>query len=89
MFEAALRQAVESRNAQLVDSFLHKVIQLHETINVRFGVTVVGPTGSGKSTAWKVLADALTTHARASYSPAIIHTQVLNPKSVDMKVRTW
>lgn len=86
-FQSALHRAVENRNGQLVDSFLHKVIQLHETINVRFGVTVVGPTGSGKSMAWKVLSDALTAHAKAAYSPAVIHTQVLNPKSVDMKAR--
>jgi dynein heavy chain len=31
-----------------------KIIQLHETMVVHHGVMLVGPTGSGKTTVWKV-----------------------------------
>lgn len=37
-----------------------KVIQLFETFNVRFGVMLVGQTTSGKTTCYRILADAMT-----------------------------
>ena len=37
-----------------------KVIQLFDTFNVRFGAMIVGPTGGGKTTWYKILADAMT-----------------------------
>ncbi|CAM9197261.1 unnamed protein product [Discosporangium mesarthrocarpum] len=37
-----------------------KVDQLHETLEVRFGVALVGPAGSGKSTIYHLLAEAST-----------------------------
>jgi dynein heavy chain len=40
--------------------FILKVIQLFETFNVRFGVMLVGPTGSGKTTVWNVLQNTMT-----------------------------
>lgn len=43
-----------------VDTLAIKVTQLFDTFNVRFGVMLVGPTASGKSTAYRVLADAMT-----------------------------
>ena len=41
---------------QTVPMFNTKVIQLFDTFNVRFGVMIVGPTGGGKTTCYKVLA---------------------------------
>ena len=37
-----------------------KVIQLFETFNVRFGVMLVGFTGSGKTTCYEILAALMT-----------------------------
>jgi dynein heavy chain, axonemal len=45
---------------QEVSAFSMKVIQLFDTFNVRFGVMIVGPTGGGKSTCYRVLAHAMT-----------------------------
>jgi len=35
--------------------FITKVLQLYETFNVRFGVMLVGPTGSGKTVCYNML----------------------------------
>lgn len=69
-----------------------KVIQLYETMVVRHGVMLVGPTGGGKTTTYKVLGDTLASMykkfgssgaANAFYQP--VHTYVLNPKSITME----
>jgi dynein heavy chain len=40
---------------QTTEYFIVKVIQLFETLNVRFGVMLVGNTGGGKTRTWEVL----------------------------------
>jgi dynein heavy chain len=42
-------------NLQPVYNFINKVQQLYDTIQVRHGLMIVGPTGGGKSSNWKVL----------------------------------
>jgi dynein heavy chain, axonemal len=41
-------------------AFEQKIIQLYDTFNVRFGVMLVGQSGSGKSTCFKMLAQCST-----------------------------
>jgi dynein heavy chain, axonemal len=85
--ESELLAAAGQYGLQPVDSFMAKVIQLYETINIRFGVTVVGPTGSGKSSAWKTLSTALSSYAQTHNCPSdVVETRVLNPKSIEMRV---
>ena len=67
----------------------HQVIQLYETMLVRHGVMLVGPTGGGKTTVYTILADTLETLHRTEkvdsssfYQP--VKSYVLNPKSVTM-----
>jgi len=40
-------------------TFVLKVIQLFETFNVRFGVMLVGTTGSAKTTSYEILEDTM------------------------------
>ena len=47
-------------NLQFHDYFIMKVIQLYEMIQVRHGLMVVGHPFAGKSSAIKLLANALT-----------------------------
>uniref|UniRef100_H2YF90 Dynein heavy chain 1, axonemal n=1 Tax=Ciona savignyi TaxID=51511 RepID=H2YF90_CIOSA len=70
----------------IVDSFTHhppgfvtKCIQLYETTVVRHGLMLVGPTCSGKTKCYNVLAKALTHYLHDHLS-----TDVLNPKSITM-----
>lgn len=59
------------------------MIQLYETMIVRHGVMLVGPTGGGKTTTYEILKDTLTNlHSKGIenqyYEP--VQTYVLNPK---------
>lgn len=53
--DKAVRSAINMKNLQEVPTFITKVIQLFDTFNVRFGVMLVGPTGAGKTSCYKVL----------------------------------
>jgi dynein heavy chain, axonemal len=74
-------------NFMLVPEFKLKVLQLFDTFNVRFGVMVVGPSGGGKSTCFRVLQHAMTSlHRQGSQNPQFneVKVKVLNPKSISM-----
>ena len=54
-FKDAVEQMIDDAELQKNPAFVIKVIQLFETFNVRFGVMLVGPTGSGKTKCYEVL----------------------------------
>ncbi|XP_046331899.2 dynein axonemal heavy chain 6-like [Haliotis rufescens] len=75
---------------QHVEAQVKKVIQFYETMLVRHGVMLVGPTGGGKTTIYKILATTLTNlHAdglstdNAFYQPVYCH--LMNPKAITME----
>ena len=49
-----IQQVFLNKGLQLVPAQVKKVIQLYETMIVRHGVMLVGPTGSGKTTVYRV-----------------------------------
>uniref|UniRef100_A0A6Q2Z4C9 Dynein, axonemal, heavy chain 6 n=1 Tax=Esox lucius TaxID=8010 RepID=A0A6Q2Z4C9_ESOLU len=82
-------ESLVKRNLQPLSGMTNKVIQLYETMLVRHGVMLVGPTGGGKTTVYAVLADTLASLHQAGhgqnnpfYLP--VKTTVLNPKAVTM-----
>jgi dynein heavy chain len=81
---AAIESQLRAQGLQAVDTFKAKVVQLHNTMDVRFGVTVVGPAASGKSCTWKALSAARTAVGAATGGPSVAVT-VLNPKCVSME----
>eukprot|EP00955_Chlamydomonas_euryale_P044500 352906-Chlamydomonas_euryale.AAC.2 len=84
---AAAACAARALSLQPTPPFLTKVVQLHETFNVRFGVMLVGPTGGGKSAAAAALRRARTDLREAGHpDPAhqVTHLWAVNPKSVKM-----
>ena len=71
------------KGLQLVDSFTEKIVQMYEIHLVRFGICIVGPAGSGKTTCYRVLASALNSEIMNHYC-STVETSALNPKSVSM-----
>ncbi|XP_025097584.1 dynein heavy chain 1, axonemal-like [Pomacea canaliculata] len=86
--DESLHSTCKEQNLQDVPGFMKKCIQLYETTVVRHGLMLVGPAGSGKTKAYKVLQGAMTSLA-GTMSPSganfeKVHTYVLNPKSITM-----
>lgn len=85
--QSAIEACIEEAGLQRVSNFVTKVIQLYETMNVRFGVMAVGPTGGGKTTCYRMLQAAMTRLRAAGHAnPSFQNTQiyVLNPKCIKM-----
>ncbi|KAL4470156.1 hypothetical protein ABPG72_009081 [Tetrahymena utriculariae] len=85
--EFVINQSLKSSGLQVVDTFVTKIIQLFDTMNVRFGVMLVGPTGSGKTECYKNLAKTMST-LRKQNDPdqryQYVDYHVLNPKCITM-----
>ena len=89
---------LESQSLVAPESFVTKVLQLCETMVTRHGVMLVGPTLSGKSTAFEILQRSLAALAPAGGSQTkttgahppssahphyrVTHRHVINPKSL-------
>ncbi|KAI5075577.1 hypothetical protein GOP47_0009653 [Adiantum capillus-veneris] len=87
MLRSAVEECLIEAGLQPVPEFVIKIIQLYETMNVRFGVMEVGPTGGGKTTCYQILQAAMTKlRLSGSSNPAfqVTHTYVLNPKCIKM-----
>ena len=73
--------ACEYYNVQEVELFNQKILQLFDTIQVRHGLMIVGPTGGGKTKIYKVLARAMSQLAhQEAYEK--VRVDCLNPKSI-------
>jgi len=85
--QVALEEEIVKAGLQKVPKFIGKVIQMFDIFNIRFGATLVGPAGTGKSTCYQILA-ALMTNLREKKSPneqfQKVRYQILNPKSITM-----
>ncbi|KAF5272727.1 hypothetical protein FQA39_LY07754 [Lamprigera yunnana] len=84
-FQVAIEESLVNSGMQIEASTIKKVIQLYDTMVVRWGVMLVGPTGGGKSTILNTLKLSLELmHAKEivhqHYVP--VHTYHLNPKAV-------
>nr|XP_013047409.2 dynein axonemal heavy chain 1 isoform X1 [Anser cygnoides]XP_047928500.1 dynein axonemal heavy chain 1 isoform X1 [Anser cygnoides]XP_047928502.1 dynein axonemal heavy chain 1 isoform X1 [Anser cygnoides]XP_047928506.1 dynein axonemal heavy chain 1 isoform X1 [Anser cygnoides] len=88
ILEEAIRKACIEKNLKDADGFVTKCIQLYETTVVRHGLMLVGPTGSGKTKSYEVLAAAMTSlqgqPAASGGNYEAVSYFVLNPKSITM-----
>jgi len=84
----ALFSQIEKMNLQPSPAFISKILQLYEMILVRHGVMIVGLPLAGKTTAYRVLAAAMTELSQSTNggtpSESAVQTAVINPKSVTM-----
>ncbi|XP_065175861.1 dynein axonemal heavy chain 2-like isoform X2 [Sycon ciliatum] len=80
--EAELRKA----HLQVTPNSITKVIQLFETKNSRHSVMIVGETGSGKSTTWRILQSTLGRLKKETKDPAynVVKDHPINPKSLSL-----
>ena len=68
-------------------AFVSKVVELQQTLRVRFGVMLVGPAGGGKSVALATLRDSLSAlrdGGSTEEGHQRTHTTIFNPKCVSM-----
>lgn len=85
--EEIIDEIVDEIKLQRVDVTKRKTLQLFETMNVRFGVMLVGPAGGGKTTIYKVLAECLKKlRQQGSEDERFqeVKYKVLNPKAITM-----
>ncbi len=79
----SLNNSCEHFNVQPVEIFITKIIQLYDTIQVRHGLMLVGPTGGGKTMNYRVLQHAMSALAGQDAFTKV-HVDCLNPKSITM-----
>uniref|UniRef100_A0A803T305 AAA+ ATPase domain-containing protein n=1 Tax=Anolis carolinensis TaxID=28377 RepID=A0A803T305_ANOCA len=87
VLQSTIIDVMLSKGLQPENCMVHKVIQFYETMLVRHGVMLVGPTGGGKTTVYQILADTLgLLHEAGEENPFYqpVKTYVLNPKSITM-----
>jgi dynein heavy chain len=77
----AIQASLQEKLLEPISAQVEKIMQLYDTLKVRHGIMLVGPTGSGKTTIYQVLASALK---KLDVSPKSVVTQVLNPKAVSI-----
>ncbi|KAL0210609.1 hypothetical protein RCL1_005045 [Eukaryota sp. TZLM3-RCL] len=78
----SIEDSVVELGLQPQPDFTMKVIQLWETIVLRHGLMLVGPTGGGKSCCTRVLQTALTKLSGTDPMYQKTKTLILNPKSI-------
>lgn len=61
-----IEETMEGLSLMSLESFNTKVVQLYDTLLVRFGVMIVGPTGGGKTTCYQILQKSLTALSEAN-----------------------
>ncbi|XP_004388305.1 dynein axonemal heavy chain 6 [Trichechus manatus latirostris] len=87
ILQSTIVDVMTRQNLQPELCMVKKVIQFYETMLVRHGVMLVGPTGGGKTTVYQILAETLGNLQKLGidnpfYQP--VKTYVLNPKSITM-----
>ncbi|XP_056634815.1 dynein axonemal heavy chain 7 [Diorhabda sublineata] len=81
----AVRDTCKIKNIQCTQFFLQKVQQLYEMIIVRHGLMIVGLPFAGKTTSYRILADALgLVEERGGMDEHRAIYTVMNPKSITM-----
>jgi len=74
----AISESLDGMGLQTSDFLVQKTIQLYQTIHIRHGVMLVGPTGGGKTTSRLVLSAAL------DLMGSTVVIRELNPKAVTL-----
>jgi dynein heavy chain len=83
--EDALRDSIARMGLQDPEWFMMKIIQIYEMMLVRHGFMIVGETMGGKTSAYKVLANALADLSTSGLMEEFkVEYRIINPKSITM-----
>uniref|UniRef100_A0A8D0E3M4 Dynein heavy chain hydrolytic ATP-binding dynein motor region domain-containing protein n=1 Tax=Salvator merianae TaxID=96440 RepID=A0A8D0E3M4_SALMN len=83
LFIKALNNNIKKMNLQSVPWFIGKIIQIYEMMMVRHGYMIVGEPMGGKTSAYKVLAEALG-DLKSSLEEYAVEYKIINPKAITM-----
>ena len=80
-----INEACDELILQKIPPFIEKILQLYDTIQVRHGLMLVGATGGGKTSNYRVLQRAITMLKDDNpnkYRKVVV--DIINPKSIDL-----
>jgi dynein heavy chain len=84
VIKEAMLKVIDRMGLQPVPTFIAKVLELHEMIIVRHGLMVVGLPFAAKTSAYRVLAQALTLMGEEDPEYVKVNHPVINPKSMPL-----
>uniref|UniRef100_A0A8C5L4X8 Dynein axonemal heavy chain 2 n=1 Tax=Jaculus jaculus TaxID=51337 RepID=A0A8C5L4X8_JACJA len=85
LLRETIEQEIREMGLQSTPFTLTKVLQLYETKNSRHSTMIVGGTGSGKTTSWRILQATLSSLCRAEEPNFnIVREFPLNPKALSL-----
>ena len=91
--EAAIRIEAADRDLLVTDTWMTKLLQLYQIQTIHHGVMMVGDSGSGKSTIWKVLLRALQRVEGIEGVCHVIDSKVMSKEALygnlDSTTREW
>ncbi|KAJ3331033.1 hypothetical protein HDU76_004259 [Blyttiomyces sp. JEL0837] len=91
--KAGIKQVCEAKKLVDHEVWLEKVIQLYQIQNIHHGLMMVGPSGSGKSSAWRVLLEALEIVEGIEGTSYVIDPKAMSKESLygymDATTREW
>jgi dynein heavy chain 1 len=88
-----IKAICEKRHLLASDDWTEKLLQLYQIQAIRHGVMLVGPSGSGKSSAWTVLLEALEKHTKVKSESYVLDPKAITKDqlfgSLDPTTREW
>jgi dynein heavy chain 1, cytosolic len=91
--DAAIKKIAEDHNFSTTEAWMTKVLQLNQIQKIHHGVMMVGNSGSGKSSIWKVLLQALQAVEGTEGVSHVIDSKVMSKEalygSLDSTTREW
>jgi dynein heavy chain 1, cytosolic len=88
-----IKAVAETQHLVLSDLWMTKILQLYQIQSIHHGVMMVGASGSGKSTAWRILLEALGKQDGVEGVSYVIDPKVMSKDALygtlDSTTREW